>query len=81
MTPDIFKEYYIKIICKDQNKMERANKLFELLKERLKRQWSLSSPVKVKESKFNYESNNYTASKNNLLNHKRDRIDNNVNNN
>ena len=81
MTPDIFKEYYIKIICKDQNKMERANKLFELLKERLKRQWSLSSPVKVKESKFNYESNNYTASKNNLLNHKRDRIVNNVNNN
>ena len=28
LTPEVFKEYYIKIICKDKNKMERANKLF-----------------------------------------------------
>ena len=72
LTPEVFKEYYIKIICKDKNKMERANKLFENLKKRLSVIWS---PVKVKRKEFNFEYNQDTASKNNFLNLKRERLD------
>ena len=71
LTPEVFKEYYIKIICKDKNKMDRANKLFENFKKRLNLIWS---PSKVKERKFNFECNQETASKNNFLNLKRERL-------
>jgi len=71
LTPEVFKEYYIKIICKDKNKMDRANKLFENFKKRLNLIWS---PSKVKERKFNFECNHETASKNNFLNLKRERL-------
>ena len=72
LTPEVFKEYYIKIICKDKNKMERANKLFDNLKKRLSLIWS---PVKEKRKEFNFEYNQDTASKNNFLNLKRERLD------
>ena len=58
LTPEVFKEYYIKIICKDKNKMDRANKLFENFKKRLNLIWS---PSKVKERKFNFECNHETG--------------------
>jgi hypothetical protein len=72
LTPEVFKEYYIKIICKDKNKMERANKLFDNLKKRLSLIWS---PVKEKRKEFNLEYNQDTASKNNFLKLKRERLD------
>ena len=72
LTPEVFKEYYIKIICKDKNKMERANKLFDNLKKRLSLIWS---PVKDKRKEFNLEYNQDTASKNNFLKLKRERLD------
>lgn len=40
LTPNAFREFTIKVICKDQKKVERAKKMFEIYKKKLLKQWN-----------------------------------------
>lgn len=41
ILPSIFKEYYIKVICKSESKLERAKELFGEYKKKLLSQWNI----------------------------------------
>ena len=45
LTPNVFREFCVKVICKDQNKVERAKKLFDIYKKKLLRQWNVKEKV------------------------------------
>ena len=45
LTPNVFREFCVKVICKDQNKVERAKKMFDIYKKKLLRQWNVKEKV------------------------------------
>lgn len=63
LTPNVFREYCVKVICKDKNKVERVTNMFNRYKMKLYKQWGV--PLNENQNKTSCSGNESHEDNNN----------------